>query len=254
MIAIGAAGLFSAWAAWGGGGCPSCGAAAGMFPGRSLGGAGVVFYALLLAAALGEGPSPLVTSGVLLAAGVHGGLLAVLAKERIFCPPCVGAAVSALFALAFALRCDGSIAFRATWVVPGAALLVQGWALFQGALSPAAQARSIAEPEARGDFRSTPVARGDVRMVVYSRPDCGYCIQLDRDVLPGLVREFGSRLRIERRSAEGLPGLPTPTLLLTGAAGRRVFLGLPDAEDLKAALHELMEANDGRETVLEKSR
>ena len=253
-IAAAGAALFSAWAAWGGGGCASCDAAAGILGGRSLGAVGVVFYGFLLAAALARGPSLLVYSGVLAAAGVHVGLLMVLVHARIFCAPCVGAALCALAALAAAFRCDGSNAFRASWVIPGAAILVQWGSLLHGALPALAQGRTKAEAAAEEEFRAPPVAPGDVRMVVYSRPDCGYCLQFDRDVLPGLIREFGKHLEIERRSAESLPGLPTPTLILTGAAQRRFFPGLPESEDLRRTLHDLMEETHDHPTVLEKPR
>ena len=244
-IALLAAMGFAAWALLASGACASCDAAAGLVEGKTLATVGVIYYALLFAAALVRGPSLVVSGGV---------LLAVLVHAKIFCAPCIGAALSALAALALAIRCDPANAFRASWVIPGAAIAVQGWVLLTGALPAMAETKASAERVAEQEFAAPPVARGNVRMVVYTRPDCGYCIQFDREVLPALVRDFGNHLSVERRSAENLPGIPTPTLILTGAERRRFFPGLPELEDLKSTVRNLMEESHGHETVLEKSR
>jgi hypothetical protein len=80
-------------------------------------------------------------------------------------------------------------------------------------------------------------------MVVYTRPDCGYCMELEREILPDLIRDFGDRLQIERRSAQTLPGIPTPTLILCGSQKRRMFPGLPSREDLRRAIESVMGEN-----------
>jgi len=245
---------FSAWAALGSGSCGSCDGAALLFRGKSLAAVGVVYYSSLFIAGVAFGPSLFVYSGVLLAAGIHGGLLAVLAHAKIFCAPCVATAMAALAALVFAIRVDSANALRASFVIPVAAFLVQAGVLFTGAAPVLAQAEAEPDQVVHEDLASLPVARGEVRMVVYTRPDCGYCIQLERDVLPGLVREYGDRLAIERRSAAELPGIPTPTLILTGSAKRRLIPGLPEPEDLKKVIQDLMGVSHGHETVLEKSR
>jgi hypothetical protein len=254
QIALASATLFSAWAALGGRACGSCEAAAQIFQGKNLAVVGMAYYGLLLLAALALGRSILIYSGVILAAGVHGGLLLILLHAKIVCGPCVGTALSALVALGAAIRCETWIAWRASWVIPGVALVVQSWLFLTAALPEAALARESAERISEEEFQATPVAKGQVRMVVYSRPDCGYCIQFDREVLPALVQDFGPHLQVERRSAENLPGIPTPTLILTGAQKRRFFPGLPELADLKSTVRDLMEESHGRETVFEKPR
>jgi hypothetical protein len=113
---------------------------------------------------------------------------------------------------------------------------------------------AVSERVVQGELALPLVERGKVRMVVYTRPDCGYCMELERDVLPDLVRVFGTRLTVERRSAESLPGIPTPTIILTGSEKRHMFPGLPPREDLERAIQIVMGEDHGRETVLEKSR
>ena len=253
-IALASAALFSAWATFGGRTCGSCETAAQIFQGKNLAVVGMAYYGVLLLAAQAFGRSIFVFSGVILAAGVHGGLLAVLLHAKLLCGPCLGTAVSALVALGAAIRCETWIAYRASWVIPGVALLIQCWLFLTAALPQAAEARAGAERISEEEFRAPPVAPGHVRMVVYSRPDCGYCIQFDREVLPVIVRDFGPHLEIERRSAENLPGIPTPTLILTGAEKRRFFPGLPELADLKSTVRDLMEESHGRETVFEKPR
>src|SRR5690348_5674019 len=133
-IALLCAVLFSAWAALGRESCASCSGAAEILGGKSLATAGVVYYAVLFAAATLLGPSLFIYSGVLLAAGIHGGLLVLLARAGVFCAPCLGTALAALAALLGAIRCDASNAMRASLVIPGAALLVQAGLLFSGHL------------------------------------------------------------------------------------------------------------------------
>jgi len=253
-IALAAATLFSAWATFGGRTCGSCEAAAQIFQGKNLAVVGMAYYGVLFLAAQAFGRSIFVFSGVILAAGVHGGLLAILLHAKVLCAPCLGTALSALIALGAAIRCESWIGYRASWVIPGVALVVQSRLFLTAALPQAAEARVSAERISEEEFQAPPVPRGQVRMVVYSRPDCGYCIQFDRDVLPALVRDFGPYLQVERRSAENLPGIPTPTLILTGAERRRFFPGLPELADLKSTVRDLMEESHGRETVFEKPR
>lgn len=253
-IAILCATLFSAWAALGSGSCASCDGASDLLGGKSLASVGVIYYAVLFTAAVVLGPSLFVFSGVLLASGIHGGLLTVLAHEKIFCAPCLGSALAALAALVAAIRVDTSNALRASFVIPCAALLVQAGVLWSGTLPAQAEGRDSSEKVAREKFGSRAVPRGQVHLVVYTRPDCGYCIQLERDVLPDLQRDFGGRLVVERRSAADLPGIPTPTLILSGHEQRRLIPGLPELEDLRKTIQDLMGESHGHQTVLEKSR
>jgi hypothetical protein len=225
-----------------------------LFVGNVLASAGVAYYAVLLAAAILLGPSVFVYSGVLVAGGVHAGLVATLVHLRSFCPPCALTAAAASVALAAVISCDRSNIFRASLVSPGAALAVQMWVLLSGALPAAAASREGADRVVHEEFAQPPVPSGMVRMVAYTRPDCGYCVELERDVLPGLARDYGSRLLVERRSAEELPGIPTPTLILTGASKRRLFPGLPSTQDLRNTIDTLMGESHGLQTVLEKSR
>lgn len=255
LAALGLAALGSAWSLMGRGDCASCHSAGMIFPGSSLAATGVVYYSILLAAAMLFGPSLFVYSGILIAAGVHAGLVVVLLHLKLFCAPCLATAVAASLCLGLAIACDSSNAFRASLVSPGAACVIQLWVLLTGALPAAAESRDQADRIARDEFSKPSVSRGTVRMVVYTRPDCGYCIELERDVLPDLVSEFGSRLAVERRSAAELPGIPTPTLILSGAGGRRLFPGLPPTGDLRRAIETLMgDESHGHETVFEKSR
>ncbi len=255
LVALGMAAGGSAWSLLGAGDCGSCRSASALFSGSSLAATGVVYYSVLLAVAVATGPSLFVYSGVLVAAGVHAGLVAVLLHLELFCGPCLATAGAAFCCLALAIACDPSNAFRASLVSPGAAGALQLWLLFTGALPAAAESRGQVERVASEKFSGPSVPRGAVRMVVYTRPDCGYCIQLERDVLPGLMHLFGTRLDVELRSAKELPGIPTPTLILSGAGGRKFFPGLPETGDLRRAIETLMgEESHGHETVFEKSR
>lgn len=235
----------SAWAWFAGAGCGSCTVASHTFQGRSMAAAGLFTYAFLLLAALTAGPSQFLHAGTFLAAGVHAGLIAILIRLGIFCAPCVFTSLAALGALVSSLAFEPSQAYRAGVLTPVAAGVVQAAALFSGELSVVASPPERAERIVEPDLLVAPALRGTVRMVIYTRPDCGYCQELERDVLPVLVGQFGSRVAIERRSARDLPGIPTPTIILSGADGRRLFPGLPPTEDLRRSIETLMGGSHG---------
>lgn len=238
--ALGLALACSVWAAWGGSDCRSCQGAAEIFHGRNVAVVGVLYYGLLLAVSLVTGPNVFVYSGIALATGVHGGLLAILIQSKLFCAPCIATALSAAAALVFAVIAEPANAFRSSFIIPGAALAVQSWVLVTGALPAITETRASASRVAQEELSAAPVEPGRARMVIYTRADCGYCMQLERDIMPGIVSDFGARLAVERRSAESLPGIPTPTIILTGSDERRMFPGLPPREELERAIRKVM--------------
>jgi hypothetical protein len=246
--------LAASWGALGSAGCGSCQGAAAVAQGMPLATLGTVYYGVLFAVAILAGPHLFVYTGIMIAAGVHAPLVVILLQAKLFCAPCLLAALAAGAALASAIVLEASNAFRASLILPAAAFALQTGVIFSGVVPLPKVAAASVEPLAREEFVSPPVERGRARMVVYTRPDCGYCMELEKDILPGLTRDFGSALVVERRSAEALPGIPTPTILLSGFEKRRMFPGLPPERDLRAALLSVMEDDHGRETVLEKSR
>jgi len=258
LASLAVAALAATWGAVQGSACGSCQGASELVPMKHLAMLGTLYYSVLFLAAIFSGPSLFVYSGVMIAAGVHGPLVALLIQAKLFCGPCVLAAAAVSFGVVSAIVVAPSNAFRGTLLMPGTAFVFQTWILFSGAVpvdaQVQAQAKASVEHLSRDEFISSPVEPGKARMVVYTRPDCGYCMQLEKDVLPGIVQEFGSRLSVERRSAEALPGIPTPTIILTGSERRRLFPGLPPEQDLRLAISNVIGEDHDRKTVLEKSR
>jgi hypothetical protein len=234
------AALLAFWASVGKTGCESCQGASEILPGKTLATMGTIYYGVLFLAALFTGPTLFVYSGVMIAAGIHGPLLALLVQAKLFCAPCILTAMAVALAVVMTVVLAPSNAWRGSLLLPGTAFVFQTWILFSGAVPLQAETRASVSRIAQDELVSPPVERGKAKMVVYTRPDCGYCMELERDVLPGIVREFGSRLAVERRSAEALPGIPTPTIILTGAERRRLFPGLPAEEDLRLAIASVM--------------
>lgn len=245
LASLALAAALSTWGAVEGPGCGSCEGARELLPIKHLATLGTLYYSALFLVAIFSGPSIFVYSGVMIAAGVHGPLVALLIQAKLFCGPCLLTAAAVAVAAGSSILLTPTNAFRGSLLFPGTAFVVQTWILFSGAVPIEAQVRSSAEHIARDEFVSPPVEAGKARMVVYTRPDCGYCMQLEKDVLPGIVREFGNRLSVERRSAEALPGIPTPTIILTGSERRRLFPGLPPEEDLRLAISNVM--GEGRD-------
>ncbi len=171
IVALVSAVGFSSWSAWGGSGCQSCQGAAEIFQGKSLATFGLLYYSILLVSAILRGPSLFVYSGIFIAAGVHSGLLVILIQAKLFCGPCIATASTAASALVAAIIREPQNAIRASWVLPGASLALQSWALFSGALPVPAETQAVAERGFQGELAAPSVERGKVRMVVYTRPD-----------------------------------------------------------------------------------
>jgi thiol-disulfide isomerase/thioredoxin len=78
---------------------------------------------------------------------------------------------------------------------------------------------------------------------IYIQPDCPYCERLRKEIVPEIVKEFGTRVRIEYRSADDLPGIRrTPTLILDPRRAEsrpRIIEGLPTLERLRGAIRDL---------------
>jgi hypothetical protein len=188
--------------------------------------AGFALYASLLAAALARGPSPLVFSGALFAAGVHAVLALHLWLGELGCGLCASAAAGAAGLAALAVACDRRNLSRGAAVLPWAvlaAVAATGWPRPAAAAGPSPEGASV-------------------RLTVFAQDDCPYCEDLRRKVLPDIEKEFGPRLRVIWRAAAELPAVRrTPTVVVApernGRAGR-VFEGLPSVSALREAIRE----------------
>lgn len=246
--------LGSIWAAVAGAGCGSCDGLHALLGGKTLALLGIGFYSALALVALFFGPNLLIFTGIQIAAGVHGALLALMFHRGMFCAPCLLTGAAAVAALGVSIRLETANAFRTSFVLPGAAFALQTWMIFAGAIGPDHEARVAAQEVVQAELAASPVPAGQVRMMAFTRPDCAYCQELEDVVIPAIREAFRDRISIESRSAEGIPGLPTPTIILTGLDGRKVFPGLPPREELVGAIHGLMGGRHGHEAMLPEPR
>jgi hypothetical protein len=250
-IALGA----SLWAELEPQGCSSCREARALFGGKALAFLGVAGYAILLSAALAGKPWRLLFAGLQIACGVHGALFALLIQKGLFCPPCLAAGAAAFLALAFSFRIDPARFAETAYLLPAAALLLGGWTISAGVHDPdAASRKAAAQSAAEEEASRIEAASGRALLVAFTRPDCGYCVDLERHVLPSLEAEFGDALAVRLRSARHLPALPTPTILLSGPGGRRHFPGLPSPQELRAAILQVLGGTRENQALLPESR
>jgi hypothetical protein len=109
----------------------------------------------------------------------------------------------------------------------------------------------IAQTHAVNAVAETAARSERVRIVAYERPDCSYCDEFERDILPAVRREFD--VDVERRDASDRPELPTPTIVVSGPRGREVFPGLPTVSMLADAVR-VVRGDHDEKTVLSRSR
>lgn len=200
--------------------CDAC-RVSGFDPGM----AGAVAYGAILVGVLMRGPTPFLYDGILFGAGVHATLIAQMGIQGRLCGICLAAAAVSAGLVGVAIAWDRANLGRLAIVAPGAALI-------------AALGLSSGPP-------ASPVAAsgGCIGVRIYIQPDCPYCERLRKEIVPEIEKEFGTRVRIEYRSADDLPGIRrTPTLILDPRRAEsrpRIIEGLPTLERLRGAIRDL---------------
>lgn len=198
--------------------CSLAGALAGRLPVAEVGSCG---YAILLGLALYSPESVGWTWGLFAAAGVHVGLVAVLAKARVLCWPCL---LTALWVLLGAGALAGA-APRSLWMVAVAGLFAGiTWIGIRRApktyrLLARSEALELAGTVIREPGESPP---GRSRLVVYKRRNCPRCMFYESVLRPAIEEEFGDRVRIEERDG-GRRRIPVPLFILQGVFDAVLF-------------------------------
>jgi len=185
---------------------------------------GILFYAILLVRCARRGPTPDVFAGILFGAGVHAALMVQMLLRGPICGLCVSASMLSVVMVVISVVLDRANLGRMAVLTPGAALLVT-----TGLTSVL-------------PLPVKPIEEHRVLIQAFTQPDCSYCEQLQRDLLPLIEREFAGRVAVEYRSADDLPNLRrTPTLVLRSPArsGLRVIEGLPTVEHLRGVIRDL---------------
>lgn len=185
---------------------------------------GMLGYAVLFGRALTAGLSRDVFVGILFAGGIHAALVAKMLTTGDWCVFCAAATLVSVAMMGMVVHMDRSNLGRLAVLTPTAALLV-----LAGGSSPLVAA--------------LPATDGRVAILAYTQPDCEYCEELKKAVLPDIEREFGDRIRIELHSADELPAIRrTPTLILSSGRSStrtRVIEGLPTVERLRGVVRDL---------------
>lgn len=185
---------------------------------------GIVFYSALLLRCWRNGPTPDVFAGILFGAGTHAALMVQMLMRGPFCGLCLSTAIVSACLVVGSVVLDRTNLGRLAVVAPAAALLVT------------TTLTSVLPLPVK------PLQDHRVLIQAFTQPDCSYCDQLERDVLPLIEREFAGRVTVELRPADDLPNLRrTPTLLLRSPAGSglRVIEGLPTLEHLRGVIRDL---------------
>jgi hypothetical protein len=194
-------------------GCAACEASSQLGAGPVIPLLGSLWYALLLALLVRRGLDRWAALGGCVSAGVHIGLVGLMAWEREWCMTCLAAAAGAFAYATVALasravpRWQGALALVCAAVVAGGVLGVLGARLNYRLQRELTRAVDIAR--AHG-----PVAPGTVEMTYFKRDGCLHCAAFDHDVLPQLERRFGDKLKVVE--APAWSGIPTPTLVVRG--------------------------------------
>lgn len=193
------------------------------FPGPAL--LGIAYYGALFARACVAGISREVHWGILIGAAAHGVLLSRMSDGGPLCGLCLTAAALSAGMVAVSVIMDRASIGRLVALTPAAIL-----AIVAGRALPVTSAQAPAEP-------------GQLRISIFTQPDCPYCDDLQRRVMPEIVREFGERVATEYRSADDLPAVRrTPTIILQSARAGvtpRIIEGLPTVDRLRGVIRDL---------------
>jgi hypothetical protein len=202
--------------------CGTCQRASELAGGFNFAVLGVAFYTQLMTVLVLRGSPRYVSSCILLAAGVHLVLTALLLSFRVLCPPCLLTAAGALAMMGASLAMDPKNFRRAAVILP-AAMVLTAIALYAlSALDSKERIKQIRIALDR-EAKEPPVPVGRVRLLVYFRPTCHFCRELDANVMPLI------------RYRTPWKGLRTPTLLVRGQR-RTHIVGLPTVDELREAI------------------
>jgi hypothetical protein len=234
--ALGVAALSSLWLVLFQASCAQCSRAHQLAGALPLDRLGALFYASLLIAAPFE---PRLAGYALCAAvGGHASLLALLARERVLCRPCVVTAVAAAAAAAVLARGLPLVAVALAFVAGAAALglavpffrrVARAHALFESRRVALEWLTQAGEPPP-----------GKVRVVVWKRSGCAACLFYEAVFKQALIEEFQEVVAIDERDASRLR-VPTPLILVAGTV-RFLFVGLPGRDDDYQALQRAVES------------
>ena len=186
----------SLWAALGTADCGNCHPFGQTATANALAWAGIAFYAILLAATVLRGPSPWTPPAFLAAAGVHIVLLALLAHERHFCPPCVLTGTAALLGALASLATRPRAARWAIAPLLAGALLASAWV---AAMQPRQPAHPLPQSIAAIQPASTESSR--VTLVLYEREGCKHCLDFEENILPEVTKALGGNFDVDRQPA-----------------------------------------------------
>lgn len=224
------------------GGCRECSRAARLVPGLKLGAAGFVYYPLLLAV-LGwllqhphDRSAPMLRGalevGVLIAAGVHTGLAALLLRHRVYCRHCFAAAGGAWLA-AGALLAASPEPFPGRWLLfltAAAGSFTLATLLKRGREGRWRQAARAALEQLLAS--AAPPHAGTSRVVIYTRPRCPSCAQLCGQV-EALRAVLDGSMVVEEQPAAVRMAVPTVVVL---GETNTTLVGLHPPERLRAAV------------------
>jgi hypothetical protein len=214
--------------------CESCQRASELVGGFNLAVLGVAFYTHLMTVLVLKGSPRYIFSCAMLAAGVHLVLMALLLSRRLLCPPCLLTTAGALAMMGLSLAMDRANVRRAAGILLAAMVLTAIVWRPLSALDPKAivRQRQLRIALAREEMEP-PVPAGRVRLLVYSRPTCALCQELDAKVMPIIRRKHHATLDVQYRTP--WKGLLSPTLIIRGQR-RTSIVGLPTVERLEDAI------------------
>lgn len=216
--------------------CASCTKSASLTGDVNLGIVGTAYYGVLFVLALffAASATSAITVGVFAAAGLHLTLVALLARHKIVCVPCLVTAAGA-FAGAVAIQAIHPVSWL--MVFPGFATAV---GMSYAALKLLRRRAStkwvrVARRVQGAVLRSeAPPEHGCARMLLYTQPWCPSCKQFIARVVEPLREELGDRFVVEERTPTA--DMAVPTALVMGRKNA-VFVGnRPRAEVRQAVL------------------
>lgn len=221
----------SLWAWLAGTGCAACVSASSFLGDLPLGQIGVFAYTLLLLLSLRFHRHRAFHIALFFAAGLHLGLVGVLAARQSFCLPCLITAAGAIAAAAVPLARDPDAFPRA------AVTLLLTLVVFNGAMFAVAKMRAdrqlVAAREEAALAAQIPVAQGDARLIVYYIPGCAACRDVEKNLVPQVIRQHPGKISLVQRPPR--TGLPYPMVIVTGREGW-LFASRPDPDALERAV------------------
>jgi hypothetical protein len=199
--------------------CAACQSAHAQFGGVNIALIGMIWYALLIAAAFVRPNNSLLFAAVFYSFGVHLALVTLLVRMHTLCIPCAVTALGAFIAGGTLMARQRPIFLLAACVIPLGFVICAAAMVAQTKYEALTERREVQHFEQQVLAEKHIVPLGRIYLLFYYRAGCEHCEAFRSKTIPLLRKKYGPIFDVEERPIP-TGDYSTPMIVLQGPSGR----------------------------------